>query len=79
MNALQTMLGSEYVTNFIRFGQMYRVMVQAPPEYRARPEDVLRIQVKNDRGELVPLSAFITLRKAHGVDKTTRYNMYPQR
>ncbi len=77
MNALQTMLGSEYVTNFIRFGQMYRVMVQAPPEYRARPEDVLRIQVKNDRGELVPLSAFITLRKAHGVDKTTRYNMYP--
>ncbi|MDP3152276.1 MAG: efflux RND transporter permease subunit [Archangium sp.] len=77
MNALQTMLGSEYVTNFIRFGQMYKVMVQAPPEYRARPEDVLRIQVKNDRGELVPLSAFVTLSKTHGVDKTTRYNMYP--
>ena len=35
MAALQTMLGSEYVTNFIRFGQMYRVMVQALPSYRA--------------------------------------------
>ncbi len=77
MSALQTMLGSEYVTNFIRFGQMYRVMVQALPSYRAQPEDVLRIQVKNDRGELVPLSSFITLSKSHGVDKTTRYNMYP--
>jgi HAE1 family hydrophobic/amphiphilic exporter-1 len=56
---------------------MYRVMVQALPSYRARPEDILRIQVKNDRGELVPLSTFITLTKTHGVDKTTRYNMYP--
>ena len=77
MSALQTMLGSEYVTNFIRFGQMYRVMVQALPSYRARPEDILRIQVKNDRDELVPISSFITLTKTHGVDKTTRYNMYP--
>lgn len=77
MSALQTLLGSEYVTNFIRFGQMYRVMVQALPSYRARPDDVLRISVKNERGELVPLSSFITLSKTHGVDKTTRYNMYP--
>lgn len=77
MSALQTLIGSEYVTNFIRFGQMYRVMVQALPSYRAKPQDLLRIQVKNDRGELVPLSSFITLSKTHGVDKTTRYNMYP--
>ncbi len=77
MNALQTMLGSEYVTNFIRFGQMYKVMVQALPQFRSRPEDVLRIGVKNERDELVPLSSFVKLRKTHGVDKTTRYNMYP--
>jgi len=77
MNALQTMLGSEYVTNFIRFNQMYKVMVQALPSYRAHRDDVLRISVKNDRGELVPLSSFVTLTKTHGVDKTTRYNMYP--
>jgi HAE1 family hydrophobic/amphiphilic exporter-1 len=77
LGALQTLLGSEYATNFIRFGQMYKVMVQAAPEYRAKPEDVLRLQVKNERGELVPLSSFVTLTKTHGVDKTTRYNMYP--
>jgi HAE1 family hydrophobic/amphiphilic exporter-1 len=75
--ALQTMLGSEYATNFIRFGQMYKVMVQAAPEYRARPDDLLAIQVRGAREELVPLSAFATLEKTYGVDQLTRYNMYP--
>jgi hydrophobic/amphiphilic exporter-1 (mainly G- bacteria), HAE1 family len=77
LGALQTMLGSEYATNFIRFGQMYKVMVQAAPESRAAPEDVLKIQVRNDRGAMVPVSAFLTLDKTHGVDQMTRYNMYP--
>jgi HAE1 family hydrophobic/amphiphilic exporter-1 len=77
LGALQTMLGSEYATNFIRFGQMYKVMVQATPEARATPEDLLKIQVRSNTGELVPLSAFVALEKAHGVDQTTRYNMYP--
>ncbi len=77
MQTLQTMLGSEYATNFIRFGQMYKVMVQAVPEQRVSPEQVLRMQVRNSRGEMVPLSAFTTLQKAHGVDQTTRYNMFP--
>jgi HAE1 family hydrophobic/amphiphilic exporter-1 len=75
--SLQTMLGSEYATNFIRFGQMYKVMVQAAPEYRATPEDILKFQVRGDRGEMVPLAAFMTLRKTYGVDQLTRYNMYP--
>jgi HAE1 family hydrophobic/amphiphilic exporter-1 len=77
LGALQTMLGSEYATNFIRFGQMYKVMVQAAPDARATPEDLLKIQVRSDAGEMVPLSAFVTLEKSHGVDQTTRYNMYP--
>ncbi|MDP3506028.1 MAG: efflux RND transporter permease subunit [Myxococcales bacterium] len=77
LGALQTMLGSEYATNFIRFGQMYKVMVQAAPEYRSTPEDLLKIQVRSERGELVPLSAVMRLEKTHGVDQTTRYNMYP--
>ncbi|MDP1828606.1 MAG: efflux RND transporter permease subunit [Archangium sp.] len=77
LSALQTMLGSEYATNFIRFGQMYKVMVQAAPEARAAPEDLLKLQVRSARGEMVPLSAFMRLEKTHGVDQTTRYNMYP--
>jgi hydrophobic/amphiphilic exporter-1 (mainly G- bacteria), HAE1 family len=75
--ALQTMLGSAYATNFIRFGQMYKVMVQAAPEYRTSLEDLLKIQVRSSRGEMVPLAAFVTLEKTYGVDQLTRYNMYP--
>ncbi len=77
MGALQTLLGSEYATNFIRFGQMYKVMVQALPEYRAKPDDILKLYVKNDEDEMVQLSAFMSIEKIYGVDQVTRYNMYP--
>ncbi|NVB80081.1 MAG: efflux RND transporter permease subunit [Kofleriaceae bacterium] len=77
LGTLQTLLGSEYATNFIRFGQMYKVMVQTPPEYRVTPEQILNLRVRSERGELVPLSAFMTLDKSYGVDSLTRYNMYP--
>ncbi len=76
MNSLQTLLGSEYATNFIRFGQMYKVMVQALPEYRADPDDILKLTVKNDKDEMVPLSAFIRLEKIFGAEQLTRYNMF---
>ncbi len=77
MGTLQTMLGSEYATNFIKFGQMYRVMVQALPEYRANPEDILKFYVENEDGESVQLSTFATIERTYGVDQVTRYNMYP--
>jgi HAE1 family hydrophobic/amphiphilic exporter-1 len=77
MGSLQTLLGSEYATNFIRYGQMYKVMVQALPEYRSKPEDVMNLTVKNDSGEMVPLSAFTTIERVYGVDQITRYNMFP--
>lgn len=77
MGSMQTLLGSEYATNFIRFGQMYKVMVQASPEFRASPEDLLKLYVKNDKQEMVPVSAFMTIEKTYGVDQITRYNMFP--
>ena len=76
MNTLQTLLGSYYATNFIRFNQMYKVMVQAAPEYRNTPQDVLLQYVKNDKGEMVPFSSFITLERVYGPEQLTRYNMY---
>ena len=54
MSTLQTMLGSYYATNFIRFSQMYKVMVQASPEHRDTPESILNLYLKNDVGEMVP-------------------------
>lgn len=77
MTTLQTLLGSEYATNFIKFGQMYKVMVQALPEYRAKPEDLLNLYVKNDKDEMVPYSAFTSVERVYGVDDITRFNMYP--
>ena len=76
MSTLQTLLGSFYASNFIRFGQMYKVMVQAAPNYRAAPEDVLKLYVKNDRGEMVPYSTFLTMERVYGPEQLTRYNMY---
>jgi hydrophobe/amphiphile efflux-1 (HAE1) family protein len=76
MSTLQTLLGSYYASNFIRFGQMYKVMVQAGPEYRGRPDDLLALHVKNNRGELVPFSTFVKLERVFGPDQLTRYNMY---
>lgn len=76
MSTLQTLLGSYYATNFIRFNQMYKVMVQAGPEYRMAPDDILKLYVKNNRGEMVPYSTFIKLERIYGPEQLTRYNMY---
>ena len=76
MNTLSTLIGSYYSTNFIKFDRQYKVMVQALPQYRAKPEDILKLYVKNDRDEMVPIASFITLQKVYGLDEITRHNMY---
>ncbi len=76
MLTLQTLMGSFYATNFIRFGQLYKVMVQAGPVYREKPEDVLKLYVKNNTGEMVPYSAFMSMERVYGPEQVTRYNMF---
>lgn len=76
MSTLQTLIGSEYATNFIRFGQLYRVMVQSLPNYRAHPDDLMKLYIKNDQGEMVPYSSFMRVEKVYGPEQVTRYNMY---
>ena len=76
MSTLQTLLGSYYATNFIRFSQMYKVMVQASPEHRDTPESILNLYVKSESGEMVPFSTFIKIEKVYGPEVLTRYNMY---
>lgn len=76
MSNLQNLLGSYYTTNFIRFGQMYKVMIQADPNYRALPEDVLILRVKNTDGEMVPYSLFCRIERVYGPEQLTRFNMY---
>jgi len=76
MNTLSTLIGSNYETSFIKYDRQYKVMVQALPEYRALPEDVLKLYVKNNREEMVPMSAFMKLEKVYGLSEITRHNMY---
>jgi HAE1 family hydrophobic/amphiphilic exporter-1 len=76
MEALQTLVGSFYASNFIRFGMMYKVMVQTSPNFRSEPQDILKLYVKNDRGEMVAISSFMTVERTFGPEQLTRYNMY---
>ena len=76
MNNLSTLIGSTYASNFIRFDRQIKVMVQALPEYRALPQDILKLYVKNNRDEMVPYSAFMTVEKVYGLGEITRHNMY---
>jgi HAE1 family hydrophobic/amphiphilic exporter-1 len=76
METLQSYVGSYYSSNFIRFGQMYKVMIQASPEYRTSPESILSMYAKNSEGQMVPYSNFLTLERVYGPEQLTRYNMF---
>lgn len=76
MNTLSILIGSTYELGFTRFSTFYKVFVQASPEYRRLPEDVMNLYVKNNRDEMVPFSAFMKMKKTHGLNEITRYNMY---
>lgn len=76
MNTLSTLMGSNYEISFIQFGRMYKVIVQAAPQYRALPDDILKLYVKNNRDEMVPFSDFIKMEKVYGLSEITRHNMY---
>ncbi|WP_268036437.1 efflux RND transporter permease subunit [Algoriphagus sp. PAP.12] len=76
MATLQSYIGSFYASNFIRYGQMYKVMIQASPEYRTSPESLLTMFAKNKDGEMVPYSNFVSLERVYGPEQLTRYNMF---
>jgi multidrug efflux pump len=74
--ALSTSLGSAYVNDFPNAGRLQRVIVQADAPQRMQPEDLLRINALNTKGQPVPLSAFATTQWITGPMQTTRYNGY---
>jgi HAE1 family hydrophobic/amphiphilic exporter-1 len=76
MENLDIMIGSTYEQGFIRFNNFFKVYAQALPEFRRFPTDVLNYYVKNEKGEMVPYSAFMTMKKRQGPNEITRYNLY---
>lgn len=77
MDNLSILIGSTYELGFIRFGRFFKVFVQAAPEYRKLPEDLMNLYVKNNRDEMVPYSSFMRIKKTQGPNEINRYNMYP--
>lgn len=76
MNTLSIFVGSTYELGFIKYQRFFKVFVQAAPRFRRIPEDILNFWVKNDQGEMVPLSAFMKLVKKQGANEINRFNMY---
>lgn len=76
MENLNILIGSTYEQGFIRFGRFFKVYTQAAPEYRRIPSDLEKLYVKNEEGEMVPYSAFMSLEKKLGPNEITRYNLY---
>ena len=75
LSTLQGYYGGMYVSNFNRFGKIYRVMMQAAPEARVSPETLNQIKVRNG-AEMAPITNFITLKRVYGPDLMNRFNMF---
>ncbi len=73
---LQTLLGGTYVNQFNRFGRVWKLFVEAEPQYRSKASDVGQFYVKNKSGQMVPLSTLVTMQRTTGPEYTTRFNEY---
>ncbi len=76
-NTISTNLGSAYVNDFPNQGRMQRVIVQADAPTRMQPQEILAYNVRNSRGQLVPLSSFATVEWATGPSQIAGFNYYP--
>jgi multidrug efflux pump len=76
-SAVSTALGSSYANDFPNAGRLQRVVVQADAPARMQPDDLLRLNVLNSKGQMVPLSAFASTHWVNGAMQTVRYNGYP--
>jgi multidrug efflux pump len=75
-DTMQVYLGALYVNDFNRFGRTYQVNAQAEPGFRLTPEDIGHLKTRNQHGDMIPLSSFVTVREASGPDRVMHYNGY---
>lgn len=75
-DTMQIYLGSMYVNDFNQFGRTYQVIAQADKEFRSTPDDITRLRVRNDKGEMVPLGSIVTIRETNGPQTAMRYNAF---
>ena len=76
LSVMQGYIGGVYAADFTKYGKQYRVMVQAPPEFRENEAALSNLFVRTRTGEMAPISQFITLSKAYGPQSVNRFNLY---
>ena len=76
-STMQAALGSAYVNDFNKFGKTYQVRVQADEQFRLQPEDIRRLEVRNQKGQMIPLGTLASIRRTLGPHIVPRYNLYP--
>jgi multidrug efflux pump subunit AcrB len=73
---LQSYLSGLYVNDFVKFGRVYKVFLQAEPQYTNTPDGIGAFYVRNNDGEMVPLSTLVKVDKMSGPNFTTRFNLF---
>ncbi|MEI6455115.1 MAG: multidrug efflux RND transporter permease subunit [bacterium] len=73
---LQSLFGSYYVNDFNKFGKSYRVIIQADAIYRANKEDINKVYVRSNAGDMIPLGTLVTITPTQGPDVVKRFNLY---
>jgi len=73
---LQINLGSLYVNDFNQFGRTYQVRVQADAQFRSQADQIAQLKVRNDKGEMIPLSSLMRVKDSYGPDRVQRYNNF---
>jgi HAE1 family hydrophobic/amphiphilic exporter-1 len=73
---MQAYLSGLYVNDFVRFGRVYKVFLQAEPQFTSKPNDIGKFYVRNNTGQMVPLSTLVTVSQMSGPNFTTRFNLY---
>ena len=77
LSALSGYIGGSYASNFNRFTKLYRVMVQAAPQYRLDTESLNNIYVRTDKGDMAPIGQFLKLQRIYGSEQLSRFNLFP--
>ncbi|MEG0455314.1 MAG: efflux RND transporter permease subunit, partial [Bacteroides sp.] len=70
-------MGAAYVNDYVQFGHIYQVKIEANDQAQKVIDDVLKLSVPNAKGEMVPFSSFTKVEEQLGEDQVNRYNMYP--
>ncbi|MBA0883862.1 efflux RND transporter permease subunit [Flavobacterium undicola] len=76
LGTMQGYYGGVYASNFNKFGKQYRVVYQSEPQFRNDPESLNKVLVRNNNGQMAPISQFVKLEKVFGPQAIERFNLF---